>query len=445
MKLLVTTFAILLFFIPTQVVAQTATIPDPAKDLEITHIRVGQGDSTLIEGPLIDGKRITVLFDAGDRVNRDKGSGKSRDAGNIIRAILKSKGIKEIDYVITSHYDADHIGGIVYGRYHGRSFVLGYNDRPGINDGDANNGWVDGYKCWRPNTQKLGQQNGRGADIKVKHWVDRGNELIPLKNAGVLKYLEMTSAIGTRVTLSTQDDIDNYSINLGDDAKMTLLAGNGFIRKADTPVKVRTENERSLSFWVNYGNFDYLISGDLIGREHGNEKARVEDAVGRVLAKELNKVGRGEEGIDVLHVNHHGANNGSEKEFLKSIKPNVAIISTGNGNGHHHPHNETLERLYDAGVDRIIQTSWGTTRNYNQGFFARVMKNKKDVYDDIRGIHSIFQADVTVTANKKKYTIGTSRTFLHDAIKHETKPTPKTNCDPKPSGLELEWRRKLNL
>ena len=95
--------------------------PALAEDLRIMNIRVGQGDSTLIQGPLdANGERINVLFDAGDMPNLD--------GGNILRAVLRKQGVRKLDYVIVSHDDADHIGGIGFGGRHGKSLILGFDD-----------------------------------------------------------------------------------------------------------------------------------------------------------------------------------------------------------------------------------------------------------------------------------------------------------------------------
>jgi beta-lactamase superfamily II metal-dependent hydrolase len=86
---------------------------------------------------------------------------------------------------------------------------------------------------------------------------------------------------------------------------MTCLAANGFIRDGYGRVpNVNTENERSLCFLLTYGGFQYLTGGDTIGREFGSENAAVEGAIGQWIRD------RGIH-VDVLHVNHHGANNAS--------------------------------------------------------------------------------------------------------------------------------------
>lgn len=64
--------------------------------LEMHFIDVGQGDSTLIT---CDGH--SMLIDAG-----------KNDQGTEIQSYLESKGIKAFDYVIGTHPDSDHIGGL---------------------------------------------------------------------------------------------------------------------------------------------------------------------------------------------------------------------------------------------------------------------------------------------------------------------------------------------
>ena len=73
-----------------------ADVPDLAF-LRITHVNVGQGDATLIEGP----ERV-LLVDAGDN-----GMGDDR----VVR-VLQEYGISVLDWVVASHPHADHIGGL---------------------------------------------------------------------------------------------------------------------------------------------------------------------------------------------------------------------------------------------------------------------------------------------------------------------------------------------
>ncbi|MDV2686136.1 S-layer homology domain-containing protein [Alkalihalophilus lindianensis] len=67
-------------------------------ELEIHHLNVGQGDSTLILTP--NGK--TILIDAG-----------TQSAGQKVVYYLKQAGVSSIDKLIITHAHADHVGGAV--------------------------------------------------------------------------------------------------------------------------------------------------------------------------------------------------------------------------------------------------------------------------------------------------------------------------------------------
>lgn len=84
--------------IASTIAALMFSLPVSAKDLTVSYIDIGQGDSELIELP--DGKNI--LIDAGDQ----EGSAK-------LVAYLKERNIKDIDLVIISHPHLDHYGGLL--------------------------------------------------------------------------------------------------------------------------------------------------------------------------------------------------------------------------------------------------------------------------------------------------------------------------------------------
>lgn len=71
-------------------------------NLKIYFIDVGQGDSTLVVTP--QGK--TILIDGGGSETYDVGK-------NILVPYLLDRKVKKLDYVIISHFDTDHVGGIL--------------------------------------------------------------------------------------------------------------------------------------------------------------------------------------------------------------------------------------------------------------------------------------------------------------------------------------------
>ncbi|MEO9967171.1 MAG: hypothetical protein ABJF11_15335 [Reichenbachiella sp.] len=326
----------------------TGTFFSEAQELEITHINIGQGSSTLIQGPDSSGQRISVLYDCGQTLTK----GSPKDGGKIIYDVLSNKGISELDYLIISHYDADYLGGIVFGtnNSHRTSFALGPNNVPGNlgdDDGNGKKDWLDS------NNEKFDfPEWGLGDDIKIKKIIDRGDKK-PSNSKTFKKYKIFTEAT-KRVSLDSLDDIQDFVIDLGGGAKMTCLSANGFVLGKGKVDKAESENERSISFLIEFGAFDYLLGGDLIGKRgtaQGPEDARLEYYVGKYLTdKSIN--------IDAFQVNHHAANNTSELGFLNLIKAEVAIASVGK-NGYGHPHPDNLERLLSSGVKGVYQTNKG--------------------------------------------------------------------------------------
>lgn len=86
------------------------TYPYLNKDLLIEMIDVGQGDSLLISS-----KNKTVLIDTGGKVkyNQEEWQ-KTNKTSSIVKnttiPLLKSKGLKKIDFLIITHGDFDHMG-----------------------------------------------------------------------------------------------------------------------------------------------------------------------------------------------------------------------------------------------------------------------------------------------------------------------------------------------
>ncbi len=76
------------------------TLNTTAQNLKIHFIDVGQGDSILIE----EAGGQNILVDGGDRADRI--------TAGIIN-YLKNQNVKKLDYIISTHPHADHIGGLV--------------------------------------------------------------------------------------------------------------------------------------------------------------------------------------------------------------------------------------------------------------------------------------------------------------------------------------------
>src|SRR5713226_5322964 len=85
------------------VLAVSAPVPlaqTPAKTLDIYYIDTEGGQSTLFVSPTGQ----SVLVDTGNAVPP------GRDPDRIMEA-AKAAGVKQIDYLVVTHYHGDHIGG----------------------------------------------------------------------------------------------------------------------------------------------------------------------------------------------------------------------------------------------------------------------------------------------------------------------------------------------
>ncbi len=163
--------------------------------LTITVLDVGQGDATVIESP----SGQTLLFDGGEN---GKGYG-------VVRPFLLSRGINSLDYMVASHYHADHIGGL----------------------------------------------DEVASQFPVGVAYDRG------WNYTTVTYNNYASAVAdVRQTLTPGQVID-----MGEGVTVTCVAlnGNGQVNSPYTSSSL--ENEYDVCLLVEYGGFDFFQAGDLTG------------------------------------------------------------------------------------------------------------------------------------------------------------------------------------
>ncbi len=87
-------------------------------------------------------------------------------------------------------------------------------------------------------------------------------------------------------------------------------------------------NDYSLVFFLRYGSFDALFTGDADERVEPNyEGSRLAD-----------------NSVEVLKVPHHGSRTGMDEAFIQWIRPKLAVISVGK-NTYGHPTAEALAEL----------------------------------------------------------------------------------------------------
>jgi beta-lactamase superfamily II metal-dependent hydrolase len=259
-------------------------------NLEIYHFDVGQGDSTLIVSPT--GK--TLLFDTSEK--------------NITRQVMGVTSCRKLDYLVISHFHADHTGSV--------------GQKAGLWDLLEVENFTIGKTLLRDYSNYLGNKPGPFTDWKTY-----------IEGDGLTKLNPVTAIEGTS------------QVDLGGGVTFNILTvdGNGQLKKGDFSADTTppSENDYSVGALISFGSFDEWLGGDLDGVYYPTTGYAYHD-IETSVAHEIGDV-------DVLRVHHHGSDHSSNQTFIDQLDPEVSIISVGNSNGYGHP--------TAAVVDRLLATS----------------------------------------------------------------------------------------
>ena len=272
-----------------------------AQNLEIHYINVQQGQSTLIIGP----NGTVILYDGGYEF---KGTTE-------VVPYLQSLGIttaQPLDYIIASHRDTDH--------YMGLTEVMNY-----------------GYDAL--------------------HVYDNGSD-----KTNVYVEAFLTAAAGTTAGSVTAMPLGNV-IDLGNGATATCVAVNGsVIGVGAIPNGTANENDRAICLLIQYGDFDYIVTGDVgggaddyycTGRSTSQENIET-PMVQAIMPGGANPL-LNEYGVELAHVAHHGSESSTNSDYMNSLSPTVACISVGAGQSTDwfHPRIDVVENVLLAGAPCI--------------------------------------------------------------------------------------------
>lgn len=106
-------------------------------------------------------------------------------------------------------------------------------------------------------------------------------------------------------------------------------------------------NASSLVLHLGAGTFSALLTGDLDGEA---EEAFAENYPGQP------------ERVTVLKVGHHGSKDSAKELLLSKCRPEIALISCGEGNRYRHPDTGTLQRLRERGCRIYVTKDTGAVR-----------------------------------------------------------------------------------
>lgn len=263
-----------------------------SKDLQAYFIDVDGGQSTLFVTP--EGK--SLLIDTGWAGNN------GLDAGRIAAA-AKDAGISKIDFVLLTHYHADHTGGVpeLAQKIPIGTFI---DHGPSRETTGATEGFYEAY-------QKVLAGGHYG------HIVAKPGDVLPIP--------------GMRVQVISADGklIDHPLPGAGQP--------NAFCKTSETRAADPSENARSLGVLITFGKLKILDLGDLTWAKEME------------LMCPVNKLGK----VEVLVVSHHGLFQSSSPALVDAISPRVAIMNNGATKGGSTPTFETLAKT--PGLETLWQ------------------------------------------------------------------------------------------
>ena len=154
---------------------------------------------------------------------------------------------------------------------------------------------------------------------------------------------EYTSATYKSVLKSAENkNLKIVAPKIGD--KFTLGSATCEVMSIDNDAKEL--NLTSIVIEVTNGDNKFLFTGDA---EIENEEKRLWND------------------LDVLKVGHHGSRTSTSEDFIEQTKPEVAVISLGEGNSYGHPHKETMDLLNEYNVIIYRTDTQGTIHITSDG------------------------------------------------------------------------------
>jgi competence protein ComEC len=255
-----------------------------AGTLDIYFIDVEGGQATLLVTPSGQSMLVDTGFPSTGTFGSTPGSpAQARDAQRIL-AVAKQAGVSRIDYLLITHFHADHVGGApeLAQLIPIDTFVDHDNVLPVAENVRGTLAAFDAYAAVR---------------AKGKHLAPKPGERVPLNGVDVT----VLSAAGSV--------IERPLAGAG--------AANSKCTATVTPSEEANENPRSTGILVQFGRFRFLNLGDLAGQPLFD------------LVCPADRVGP----VDAYLVTHHAGNDAGDPATFEAFRPRVAISNNGAAKG----------------------------------------------------------------------------------------------------------------
>lgn len=312
-------------------------------DLSVHFIDVGQGSSAFIELP--DG--TTMLIDAG-----------IKSQGTTVCNYISGLGYTQIDYLVLTHGDNDHVGGMgkVLDTFEVKNIYRPFQ----VSVSEEDDGSGGKIVTVNPNDDIKGVYESALDKSKVNVISNDAYYEFITKTYSEIYHDELNNVRQALVTCSY------------DGLKIEPKAGYTFSLEFFAPLKsipertiasfgaTNTTGYATVYYGTNSSQIANSVSPFILLEHQGRSYLFTGDAIDKQETALLNSLTEAErvrfDTVDVYHVAHHGSSDSSCSNFLELIKPKMSVINVGANNRYHHPRADTLERLQVYSGDNIYRT-----------------------------------------------------------------------------------------
>ena len=125
-------------------------------------------------------------------------------------------------------------------------------------------------------------------------------------------------------------------IKLGASTTLTIYSPTGDVSNWES-------NTSSIVAKLKYGEIEFMLTGDA--------PVGIEDYLAKTYGRELKS--------EVLKLAHHGSKTSTGDAFLKSVAPELAVVSASLDNSYGHPHAEVIDRVESKGIEVLSTAKLG--------------------------------------------------------------------------------------